>query len=66
MLVEIHTNTISATKKIRKLTNTNDKKFKCTEMVENCIGEKQNINSLEIESQFTKMMALKNGEDGEF
>jgi hypothetical protein len=29
-LVEIHTNTRSATKKICKLTNANDKKFKCT------------------------------------
>jgi len=32
-------------------------------MVENCIGEKQNTNSLEIDPQFTKMMALKDGEN---
>jgi len=61
--VEIHTNTRSATKKICKLTNANDKKFKYREMVENCIGEKQNTNSLEIDPQFTKMMALKDGEN---
>jgi len=34
-------------------------------MVENCIGEKQNTNSLEIDPQFTKMMALKDGENWE-
>jgi len=39
-LVEIHTNTRSATKKICKLTNANGKKFKYTEVAENCIGEK--------------------------
>jgi len=64
--VEIHTNTISATRKIGKLTNANDKKFKYTEVAENCIGKKQNTNSLEIEPQFTKMMALKDGENGGF
>jgi len=61
--VEIHANTRSATKKICKLTNANDKKLKYTEMAENCIREKQNTNSLEIEPRFTKMMALKDSEN---
>jgi len=63
--VEIYTNNRSATKKICKLTNANDKKFKYTDMVENFVGEKQNTNSLEIEPQFTKMVRMESFDDSE-
>jgi len=70
MLVEIHTNTRSATKKIYKLTNANDTKFKCIEVVENCIRKKQNINPLIIEPEFTKwwlwkMMSMESFDDSQ-
>jgi len=44
-----------------KFTNANVKKSKNTKIAENHTRENQNPNSVKIKSQFTKMLALKDG-----